>query len=94
MISIGGAGVISVIANAFPKQMSDLVNSALKNEYETARKIQYELIDLIEAIFEDGNPAGVKAALSILGIAKNYTRLPIVPVNERVFEKLSKLISN
>ena len=93
LISVGVQGVISVVANAFPKQMSEMVNFALENDFVSAQKTHYQIIDIINALFEDGNPGGIKAALSILGIARNYMRLPVVPVNNGVYKKLEKLIS-
>ena len=81
LISVGVEGVISVVANAFPKQMSEMVDIALKNDFGSSKTVHYQIIDIINALFEDGNPGGVKAALSILGIIKNYARLPVVPVN-------------
>ena len=93
LISIGVKGVISVTANAFPKEMSDMVNFALNNDFDSAKSVHYKLIEIINAFFEDGNPGGVKAALSILGIIKNNTRLPVVPVNNKVFNKLFEMFN-
>jgi 4-hydroxy-tetrahydrodipicolinate synthase len=92
LISIGVEGVISVIANAFPEQFSKMVQLALKGDFTEAKRIHYTLIDIINQLFADGNPAGVKKALSILNIAEEYLRLPLVRVNETVAEKLTELI--
>ena len=93
LISIGVKGVISVTANAFPKEMSEMVNFALNDDFASAQNSHYQLIDVINTFFEDGNPGGVKAALSILGIIKNFTRLPVVPVNDKVFDKLVEMFN-
>lgn len=80
-ISVGMEGVISVIGNAYPKQYSELVHSALNGDYARARELQYQLLPMIKAIFMDGNPGGVKYLLSKMGICQNEFRLPVYPVN-------------
>lgn len=84
LISLGGIGVISVIANAFPSQMSKAINYALDNNYSQAQKYHYDLLDLMNLTFADGNPGGVKAMLGELGIIKNILRLPLFPVNDKI----------
>jgi 4-hydroxy-tetrahydrodipicolinate synthase len=90
IIAAGGAGVISVLANAFPAECSELVSNALKNNFKTAREIQFRLMETIELLFVDGNPSGVKAFMSILNLSENYLRLPLVPVNKSVFTRIQK----
>jgi 4-hydroxy-tetrahydrodipicolinate synthase len=80
LISIGVEGVISVVAMVYPELMSKMVRLALEGDYEQARQLHYKILPMTNAIFEDGNPAGVKAALSIKGMIKNQLRLPLVPV--------------
>jgi 4-hydroxy-tetrahydrodipicolinate synthase len=92
IIALGGEGVISVVANAFPKQFSNLVNYALKGEYEKARDLHFKLLDIINALFEEGSPSGVKAVLEIMKIAKNNVRLPLAPVSEKLYTKLDQLV--
>ncbi len=92
LISIGVEGVISVVANAFPDRFSTMVRQALQGNFSKAKSIHYELIDIINQLFADGNPAGVKKALSLLNITEDYLRLPLVEVNQDVAEKLSRLI--
>jgi 4-hydroxy-tetrahydrodipicolinate synthase len=94
MITLGADGVISVVANAFPGVFSKMVNAARKGKLEEAREMHYSLLPIMEALFEDGNPAGVKAALNQLGIAGNNLRLPLVKVNKATFNKLQLLIEN
>lgn len=91
-IALGMDGVISVAANALPKEFTTLVNAALEGNVQKAREIQYKLHDFINALFEDGSPAGIKASLSILGIVENNLRLPLVPVTQPHFEKLQKML--
>ncbi len=91
MISLGAKGVISVVANSHPTEFTTLVDLALKGNFEEACKYQYKLIDLIHALFAEGNPAGVKAALEIKGITKKFVRLPLVPVSQEHYKKISVL---
>jgi len=92
IIAMGGEGVISVVANAFPKQFSNMVRFALKGEYEKARDLHFKLLDIINALFEEGSPSGVKAVLEIMKIAKNNVRLPLAPVSEKLYTKLEQLV--
>lgn len=92
MISLGGDGVISVVANAFPKQFTEMVNAALKGNYKTAREIHYDFVDLINSLFVDGNPAGIKAAMDILELCSNSLRLPLVKANKSVYNQIKVLI--
>ncbi len=92
MIAVGGAGVISVAANAFPKEVSDMVNYALKNDMAKANEIHYELMDLINALFEEGNPSGIKAVLDILKICPNNLRLPLLPVSDMHYKKTGEIV--
>jgi 4-hydroxy-tetrahydrodipicolinate synthase len=93
MLALGANGVISVAAQAVPRLFSDMVNLALDGEFDVARDIHYQIFDLMEALFADGSPAGVKAALHLLGLCENELRLPLVPVNEKVFNTIQKLIN-
>ncbi|HTB05892.1 MAG TPA: 4-hydroxy-tetrahydrodipicolinate synthase [Bacteroidia bacterium] len=92
MIASGGDGVISVVANAFPKDFSEMTRQALKGNFEEARKLHYKLTDITNLLFADGNPGGIKAALEIMGICQNNLRLPIVPVNKKVYTALQEEI--
>jgi 4-hydroxy-tetrahydrodipicolinate synthase len=94
MISTGGSGVISVIGNAFPRQFSEMVRLALNNRWEEARSIHYSLLEIIEQLFVEGSPAGVKAALNILNICENQVRLPLTTVSRTTFSRLSELIGS
>jgi 4-hydroxy-tetrahydrodipicolinate synthase len=92
IVASGGSGVISVLANAFPAATSELVTNALKSNYKSAREIQLRYLEMIELLFIDGNPSGVKAMLSIMGLCQNNLRLPLVPVNRPVYTRIQKAI--
>jgi 4-hydroxy-tetrahydrodipicolinate synthase len=83
IISIGGRGVVSVISNYTPKKFSEMVNYALKGKYNEARKIHYELFELMKLNFIEPNPIPVKAALSKIGLLDNYLRLPLMPITKK-----------
>lgn len=84
MIALGAVGVISVIGNAVPQLFSDMVRLCLDGKWEAARILHYQLIEFTKLMFVDGNPAGVKEALKILGLCRNTLRLPLVNVNSKV----------
>jgi len=92
LLAIGGEGVISVTANAFPAEFSAMVNYGLNGDYGKARKIHSWLLDIIEAAFADGSPSGIKAALSVKGLCQNALRLPLVKVNKSVHNQISKIL--
>ncbi len=92
LIACGGDGVISVVGNAFPKDFSDMVRAALKNETAKAQKLHYKLMDITDQLFADGNPGGIKQALTILNICGPTLRLPLVEPNDKVKQKLKELI--
>lgn len=88
MILAGGAGVISVIAEGFPKQFTEMVHLGLNKKVDDAYKIHYLLADSIDMIFEQGNPAGIKEVFKSLGLSENTVRLPLVNVNEDLANRL------
>jgi len=92
IIASGGSGVISVLANAFPAATSELVSNALKSNYKSARELQLRYLEMTELLFIEGNPAGVKAMLSILSLCQNYLRLPLVPVSRTIYTRIQKAI--
>ena len=89
LISVGVSGVISVTANAFPDMFARMMHHALRGNYFSARNVHYDLLEIMNTLFEEGNPAGIKAALSILGICENNLRLPLTPVSQTTFVKLA-----
>lgn len=82
MISLGAVGVISVIGNALPKQLSDMIRLCLQGEYKTAQPLHLALIEFTRLMFAEGNPAGAKAALKYFGVCEEHLRLPLVQVSE------------
>jgi 4-hydroxy-tetrahydrodipicolinate synthase len=92
IIACGGDGVISVIANAMPKDFSEMVRNALDGNFEKARKIQNKLLDLTQAIYVDGNPAGVKGLLSVMNVCSEYLRLPLVNVGKATLNRFETLL--
>lgn len=90
MMQRGGVGLISVLANAFPRQVSDLIRHCEAGKTEYAQRLKEELDPITSHIFEEGNPAGIKSALAHLGLIKNYLRLPLIPVSETVDLKIKK----
>ncbi len=94
MIGAGASGVISVVANAYPKDFSTMVSAALNKEYDKALKIHLGLLDFMEMIFEDGNPSGIKSALSTMELIKHHLRLPLVKVNVPTGNKIKQFIEN
>lgn len=89
-IAMGADGVISVLGNCAPAQFSRMVNLALQGNFADAAKVHLNLIELIDLLFVEGNPAGVKAALNVLGLIENVLRLPLAPVGESTYTKLKK----
>ena len=89
LISAGGDGVISVIGQALPVQYGTIIQNALAGENKKAYKEHYRTLDIIDFIFEEGNPAGIKALLSQLNICKPYVRLPLVQASQKLKEKLA-----
>jgi 4-hydroxy-tetrahydrodipicolinate synthase len=94
LLSTGVNGVISVVANAFPKEFSTMVNYALKNDFHSAKEIHYKLLPIIEKLFAEGNPSGIKCALHLKGIISNNLRLPLTPVSESLEKEMNEMIKN
>ncbi|HYV94037.1 MAG TPA: 4-hydroxy-tetrahydrodipicolinate synthase [Chitinophagales bacterium] len=94
LLSFGCDGVISVVAQAFPKDFSTMVDDALDGNFDDAQKLHYKLLDFMESFFAEGSPGGVKAALNILGICENVLRLPMVPVSSGLYEKIKLGMKN
>lgn len=94
IVLAGGAGVISVIGQGFPKEFSEMIRLGLNRKVDEAYKSQYLLSDCIDMIFEQGNPAGIKEVFKILGISENVVRLPLVTVDESLANRLSVFVKN
>ena len=92
LMSLGAAGVISVIANAFPFEFSEMVRSVNKGEYGFARHYHELLLDIHPHLYSEGNPCGIKAAMHILGLCENEVRLPLEPVSKETYQSLEQEI--
>jgi 4-hydroxy-tetrahydrodipicolinate synthase len=90
MMALGAVGVISVVGNVLPKQVSAMVNLLLKNDFKAAQKIHSSLIEFTRLMFVEGNPAGAKSALKYLGICSDAVRLPLVPVSSGTAEAIKQ----
>lgn len=92
MIACGAKGVISVIGNALPKEFSRMIRLEFRGEFGAAQKIHHKFTELYSLLFVDGNPAGVKALLSEMGMIENVLRLPLVPTRVTTMQKISALL--
>ena len=88
--SIGGEGVISVAANLFPRLIASMTHYAMNGDFGNAAAIQQELQPIIEDLFAEGNPSGIKAAMHSAGMTENRVRLPLVPVSEKLYGELAE----
>lgn len=88
VMAVGGAGVISVIANIMPKQSATMIAACLKGDWQAARRLHYEMLPLIRALTQETNPIGVKAALSMMRYCRDELRLPLLPMSEAPRGKL------
>ncbi len=93
-LALGMDGLISVLGNALPKPLSEMIKLAMNGNFAEARKINLNLVEIIDTLFLEGSPSGVKAALNIRGLMENSLRLPLAPVSDLTFNKLSQLMAN
>ena len=94
MVLAGGAGVISVIGEGFPKEFSEMVRLGLNRKVDQAYALHYTIMDSIDMIFEQGNPAGIKEIFKSLKLSENTVRLPLVSVNENLANRLDIFTKN
>ena len=94
MIACGAVGVISVIGNALPKEFSRMIRLEFNGEFAAAQKIHHKFTELYSLLFVDGNPAGVKALLSEMGMIKNQLRLPLVPTRVETKQQISAILKS
>ena len=87
-LATGMDGVISVAANAFPAEFSNMVRKCLANDFPAARMINNQLIEAYDLMFAENNPAGVKAFMAEQGLLDNYFRLPVVPLSDGLYAKV------
>jgi 4-hydroxy-tetrahydrodipicolinate synthase len=88
MMALGAVGIISVVANAFPKQVAQLTQLCTEGKYAEARPIHESLLHITDLCFVEGNPCGVKYILQQKGFGQDYVRLPLVPVGSQIQEKI------
>jgi len=93
MVLAGGAGVISVIAQGFPKEFSQMVKLGLQRKVDDAFLLHYKIAPAINMIFEQGNPAGIKAVFEHKKLCKNELRLPLVSVDEELNKRLFNFVN-
>lgn len=92
MIACGAIGVISVVANAYPKQFSDMVRLCLAGKFAEALPIHLKYIDVINSLFAEGSPSGVKQYMVEMGLCKNNFRMPVIPVSDAHAHKIRQLM--
>lgn len=90
-VAAGGDGVISVLAQALPKELSGMINNGLRGNLKAANEAHFKLMPFIDSIFAEGNPAGIKALLNLLGICRAHVRLPLVDATEALGQRLATL---
>lgn len=90
----GGAGVISVIGQAYPKEFSTMVQLAFDKKVDEAYEIHNKLVEITRLIFAEGNPCGIKVILAEMGIIKNYLRLPLIAASEGLHAKIKAEMAN
>lgn len=94
VVLAGGAGVISVIGQAFPKQFSEMIRLGLNGDAKKAYAIHYKMMDVIGYIFEENNPVGIKAVFEVLDLCRDSVRLPLVPASNHLKDKIRKFVEN
>jgi 4-hydroxy-tetrahydrodipicolinate synthase len=92
LLACGADGVISVVANSHPKEFSDMVRFALAGDLVKARELHFPLLKLIEHLFIEGNPGGIKAVMKMKGLCGDSMRLPLVNISEELYEKIERII--
>jgi len=92
ILSIGGKGVISVVANIVPKDVAEMISAFENKDIEKAQKLHYKLLPLVKAMFIETNPIPVKTAMGLLGMCKPELRLPLCPMSQENLEKLKKAL--
>ncbi len=92
MIACGAEGVISVVANVYPKEYSEMVRFCLASRFDQALPLHYKYVDIINSMFAEGSPSGVKAYLNEMGLCSNTVRLPVWPVSEKHLTKIKELM--
>jgi 4-hydroxy-tetrahydrodipicolinate synthase len=92
LLAAGADGVISVVANSHPKEFSDMVRFALAGDFAKARELHYPVLKVIEHLFVEGNPGGIKAVMKIKGLCGDNVRLPLANISEALYEKFERIL--
>ncbi len=92
MIAAGAEGLVSVVANAYPKDYAEMVRLCLAGKFIEAQKLHYKYTDIISSMFAEGSPSGVKAYLSEMGLCQNTFRLPVWPVSPTHLARIKELM--
>jgi 4-hydroxy-tetrahydrodipicolinate synthase len=93
VVLAGGAGVISVIGQARPKEFSKMIQLGLKGEAKAAYQLHFKLMEITSLIFKENNPAGIKAVLEALHISNSLVRLPLVPASDNLKQEITNALS-
>ena len=94
LLTLGAVGVISVFGNAFPRDFSKMVRLAVQGDYANAIAIHRKYAEMFKLLFVDGNPAGVKAVLHMMGMIENHLRLPLVPARTETCDRMREVLQN
>ena len=94
VVLAGGSGVISVIGQAFPKEFSTMINHGLQGNNKEGYDIHFKLMNVVDSIFEENNPAGIKTVLQELNICSNSVRLPLVKTSAALSSKIAQFVDN
>lgn len=94
VVLAGASGVISVIGQGFPKEFSSLIQLGLEGKNREAYELHYRLMDVINLIFEENNPAGIKSVLKTKNIISDEVRLPLVPVSDDLQQRIADFVRN
>lgn len=91
IILAGGHGVISVVSNAYPKVVADMVHASMEGNLAKAKEAHYKMFDIIPLLFAEGNPAGIKESCKAIGLMENHVRLPLVNASAELTQKIVTL---
>lgn len=94
LMAVGMSGLISVVANAYPKEVSDMVHFAMEGKFEQARLIHEDILDITQACFKEGSPSGIKAFLSLQNKIQYEMRLPLTPVSKSHFDYIKSIFKS
>jgi len=93
ILAVGGVGVISVVANLLPKESADVCAAARRGDFAAARRQHYDLLPVLRALFQETNPIGIKAAMSMVGYCRDELRLPLLPMSEAARGRLRAVLT-